>query len=103
MSAVQVNARSQMDQSCNWRCCFGCKDKIDETVAPAPSPSTIVRSPESLDLRQIALKGDEAVQRMRRQIMQHEVTDGALDVEFDAVHIRVRRTPDNSVAITDED
>jgi len=102
MSAVQVNASNQMDRSCNWRCCFGCKDQVEETPAPAPTPAPIVRSQASTELHGTAARTDEAAARLRRQVAMHEVADGALDVEFDAVHLKIRHTPETSEAVTDE-
>ena len=102
MSAIQARVDTQMEHSCNWRCCFGCKDQ-EEPQAPAPTPGPLVRSQESLELHGTAQRTYEAVARLRRQVRMNEVTDGAVDYEFDAVHIKITHTPDQSVAITDEE
>jgi hypothetical protein len=62
----------------------------------------MVRSQASTELHGTAVRTDEAAARLRRQVRMHEVTDGQLDVEFDAVHLKIKTTPETSFAVTDE-
>ena len=72
MSAIQANAKSDVDHSCNWTCCLRCCDK-------SPEPGKLVRSPEIEDLAQ---RTDEVAQ---------------------GVVMTIKNTPDNSVAVVEED
>ena len=88
MVPLKASLNTKMDHSCNWRCCFGCKEQAEEPKEPHPSPvdqrvqevatNQLVRSPEMLDLR-----------------VAHQ-QDSELDVEFDAVHVHIKRTPDHT-------
>jgi hypothetical protein len=58
MSAVTARVKSDMDHSCNWKCCFGCLNPIKEpeieappTIIPYPLTPRPSHSIHSLDSR----------------------------------------------------
>ena len=81
MTAVTVKAN--LDRSCNWRCC--CCVDIEES-----KPVPLVRSPEMQDLAQRASDATKDV------IQGTKSGSGELDVEFDAVHVHVKHTPETT-------
>ena len=87
MTAVRVSANTQMEHSCNWRCCFGCKDAVDDDHkkinAEVPAPET-------------AQKTIKVFHELRRVEEGKESTQGALEYEFDAVHFKMKKTPDQT-------
>ena len=93
MSAIQANLRNDMDHSCNWKCCFGCKDPEPEVVPPAPRPTPVDVTAEVTDLA--------AAHALHRTVSSHHRIGDGYDMEFDAVHINVKRSPEHSEAERD--
>ena len=87
MTAVRVSANTQMDHSCNWRCCFGCKDAVEND-----EPKINAQVPAS----ETAQKAIKAFHELRRVEEGKEPMEGALEYEFDAVHFKVKKTPDQT-------
>ena len=76
MSALNVKVSTEMDHSCNWRCCWGCKEDDSQPSPPTPPPT---------------MRHSEVTRVAKRHIEQVEVVDGEVDVEFDAVHVKVKK------------
>lgn len=84
MVPVDAKIDSKIENSCNWKCCFGNKKESPRT--PAPSPIQ----------QQMAQKAENVFKEAQDQARHYESMDGSLDLEFDAVHVKIKKTPDST-------
>lgn len=82
---INANIDTKMDHSCNWRCCFGYKDPVEKDE---PKVTHVIPEPQT------AQKSINAMKDLRRVEEGKENEPGVLEYEFDAVHFKMKKTPD---------
>lgn len=92
MTAVTANVRSRMEHSCNWRCCFGCKDSVQEP-RENHTPSDEEQNRRIQEVRERAVPPLNVLSEPEEDLPPRR---GSGELQIEATHVRIHYTPQST-------